>query len=124
MEEYHGQMEEALARQAEAQTRTEVALQELARRCETLVCDIEEISIFGRATDPARPERMLWIVGEAKHNLTLQEVEPIAQQVERARQHLTGEVYAVCFAYRARPEVRARLQELRIPLLFSYGRLA
>ena len=84
----------------------------------------EEINIFGRATDPARPDRTIWIVGEAKHNLTLREVDRFAQQVERARQHLAGEVYAVCFAYRARPEVRARLQELGIPLLFSYGRFA
>jgi len=84
----------------------------------------EEVNIFGRATDPGRPERTIWIVGEAKHNLTLREVERFAQQVERARRHLQGEVFAVCFAYRARPEVRARLQALRIPLLFSYGRFA
>ena len=86
--------------------------------------EAEEINIFGRATDAAQPERTIWVVGEAKHNLTLREVEQFARQVERARQHLAGEVYAVCFAYRARPEVRARLQELRIPLLFSYGRFA
>ena len=158
MEEYRGQVEEALARLAEAQVLMEAELQELARRCERLVCDIEEIAyivlydvlkrefgwevgvlertwqqwngeaeeinIFGRAADPARSERTIWIVGEAKHNLTLREVDRFAQQVERARQHLEGEVYAVCFAYRARPEVRARLQELGIPLLFSYGRFA
>jgi hypothetical protein len=158
MEAYRGQVEEALAQLAEAQARTEAALQELARRCETLVCDIEEIAyivlydvlkrefgwevgvlertwqqwngepeeinVLGRASDPAQPERTIWIVGEAKHNLTLREVDQFARQAERARQHLTGEVYAVCFAYRARPEVRARLQDLGIPLLFSYGRFA
>ena len=85
---------------------------------------VEAIDVFGRATDPARPARVIWIVGEAKHNLTLREVERFARQVKRARQHLVGEVYAVCFSYRARPEVRARLQELGIPLLFSYGRFA
>jgi hypothetical protein len=84
----------------------------------------QEVNVFGRATDPARPERTIWIVGEAKHNLTMREVEDFAWQVERARQHLAGEVYAVCFAYRARPEVRVRLKELGIPLLFSYGRFA
>jgi predicted nuclease with TOPRIM domain len=84
----------------------------------------EEINVFGRATDPAQPERTSWIVGEAKHNLTLREVERCARQTERARQHLEGGVYAVCFAYRTRPEVRARLRELGIPLLFSYGRFA
>jgi predicted nuclease with TOPRIM domain len=86
--------------------------------------DIEEINIFGRATDTAQPQQTIWIVGEAKHNLTLREAERFAQQVERARQHLVGEVYAVCFAYRARPEVRTRLRDLGIPLLFSYGRFA
>ena len=84
----------------------------------------EEINVFGRATDPAQPERTIWIVGEAKHNLTAREVEDFARQVQRARQHLAGEMYAVCFAYRARPEVRVRLKELGIPLLFSYGRFA
>src|SRR5919202_134376 len=84
----------------------------------------EEVNVFGRATDPAQPQRTIWIVGEAKHNLTLHEVEDFARQVQWARRHLEGEIYAVCFAYRARPEVRARLQELGIPLLFSYGRFA
>ena len=69
--------------------------------------DLEEINVFGRATDPAQLERTIWIVGEAKHNLTLREVERFAQQAERAR-----------------PEVRARLRQLGIPLLFSYGRFA
>ena len=84
----------------------------------------EEINIFGRASDPAHPDRAIWIVGEAKHNLRLREAERFAQQVERAQQHLGGQVYAVCFAYRARPEVRDRLRERGIPLLFSYGRFA
>jgi hypothetical protein len=84
----------------------------------------EEINVFGQATDPTYPERTIWIVGEAKHNLTLREVERFAQQIERARRHLAGEVYVVCFCYRARPEVRARLRALGIPLLFSYGRFA
>jgi multidrug efflux pump subunit AcrA (membrane-fusion protein) len=86
--------------------------------------ELEEINVFGWATDSTQPERTIWVVGEAKHNLTLREAERFAQQVGRARQHLAGEVYAVCFAYRARPEVRVRLRELGIPLLFSYGRFA
>lgn len=84
----------------------------------------EEVNVFGQARDPAHPDRTIWIVGEAKHNLTLREVEKFARQVERARRHLAGEVYAVCFCYRARPEVRARLKALGIPLVFSYGRFA
>lgn len=86
--------------------------------------EAEEVNIFGRARDPSPPERSMWIVGEAKHNPTLREVDRFAQQVARARRHLEGEVFAVCFAYRARPEVRDRLKALGIPLLFSYGRFA
>lgn len=56
--------------------------------------------------------------------MTLKEVERFARQVELARRNLVGEVYAVCFCDRARPEVRARLKELGIPLVFSYGRFA
>jgi hypothetical protein len=41
---YHRQIEGTPARFAEAQARTEEALQELARRCESLVCDIGEIA--------------------------------------------------------------------------------
>ena len=44
MEAKHGQMEEAMARLAEMQARTEAELQQLARKCETLVCDIEDIA--------------------------------------------------------------------------------
>jgi predicted nuclease with TOPRIM domain len=163
--EAQARTEAQLGRLAQAQARTEAvlqqtqaAVQQVARQCEGVVCDIEdtayivlydalkrelgwevgvlertwqrwngepeEVNIFGRATDPTHPDRTIWIVGEAKHNLTLRETDRFAQQVERARQHLQGEVCAVCFAYRARPEVRARLQELGIPLLFSYGRFA
>ncbi len=83
----------------------------------------EEIDVFGEATDPSRPERKIWIVGEAKHNLSLREVERFAKKVERVREHLEGEIFPVCFCYRARPEVRERARELGLRLIFSYGRL-
>ncbi len=37
-----------------------------------------EINVFGQAIDPGPPQRSIWIVGEAKHNLTLREVERFA----------------------------------------------
>ena len=83
----------------------------------------EEVDIFGQAHDPSRPEQVIWIVGEAKHNLTKREVERFIRQVTRARAHLEGEVFAVCFCYRARPEVQARVQEAGLRLVFSYGKL-
>lgn len=84
---------------------------------------IEEINLFGQARDPAHPYRKIWIVGEAKHNLTLKKVERFAKLIERARKHLIGEIFPVCFCYHARPEVQARLKELGIHLVFSYGRM-
>ena len=83
----------------------------------------EEIDIFGRAKDPSRSEQVIWIVGEAKHNLTKREVERFARQVERARSHLEGEVFPVCFCYRARPEVQEQVLAAGIRLVFSYGKL-
>jgi enamine deaminase RidA (YjgF/YER057c/UK114 family) len=50
MEEYRGftegfeRLEQAMARLAEAQARTETALQELDRQCENVVADIEDIA--------------------------------------------------------------------------------
>ncbi len=84
----------------------------------------EEVNVFGKAVDPARPGQPIWIIGEAKHNITLREVERFARQVERARRHLKGEIFPVCFCYRARPEVQEMIRKAGLRLVFSYGRLA
>ena len=83
----------------------------------------KEVNVFGIASDPARPGKTIWIVGEAKHNLMVKEVERFAQQVERARRHLQGEIFPVCFCYRARPEVQQKVKEAGLRLVFSYGKL-
>lgn len=82
-----------------------------------------EIDLFGEAYDPAHPERKIWIVGEAKHNLSMRAVERFARTVEMARQHLEGDIFPVCFCYRIRPEVEERVQQLGFNLVFSYGKL-
>ena len=84
--------------------------------------ELEEIDVFGQASDPKQPGKAIWIVGEAKHNLTIADVKRFVRRVERARQHLTGEVFPVCFCYRARPEVQQMVKEAGIHLVFSYGR--
>ncbi len=84
---------------------------------------LEEINVFGQATDPARPGHVIWIVGEAKYNLTIREVDRFAKLVERARKHLIGEIFPVCFCRRARPEVQEHVRKLGLRLVFSYGRL-
>lgn len=82
-----------------------------------------EIDALGPARDPARPEQKLWIAAEAKHNLTVKDVERFSRVAELARSHLGGEVFTVCFTYRARPAVQARARDLGLRLAFSYGRL-
>lgn len=95
----------------------------LERTWKTWDGEIEEVDVFGMATDPARPENTIWIVGEAKHNLTMRDVERFTQMVDRARQNLTGEIFPVCFCYRARPEVVAQVDQAGLRLVFSYGKL-
>ena len=96
----------------------------LERSWQTWDTEPEEVNIFGMASDPTKPERTIWIVGEAKHNLTINEARRFIGQVERARQRLAGgEVFPVCFCYRARPEVQQMIRNAGIRLVFSYGKL-
>jgi len=95
----------------------------LEREWQTWDGEPEEVNVFGEATDPARPRQVIWIVGEAKHNLTQKEVDRFVGQVERAQRHLVGEIFPVCFCYRARPEVQQRVRDAGIRLVFSYGKL-
>ena len=81
---------------------------------------VEEIDLLGKATDPKRSRKEIWIVGEAKHNLTLKQVHKFSRVVERARKHLRGEIYPVCFCYRARPEVQEAVRNAGFRLVFSY----
>ena len=85
--------------------------------------DVEEVDVFGQAMDPASADVTIWVVGEAKHNLTLKQVQRFEQLVTRARAHLTGEVFAVCFCYRARPEVQTAVKKAGLRLVFSYGKM-
>jgi len=90
-----------------------------------------EVDIMGRAYDPARPKYEIWIVGEAKYNITVGEVERFAKKLPLISEYLTrqGEekkerlIVPVCFCYRARPEVRERIYDLGFHLVFSYGRV-
>ena len=95
----------------------------LQRTWQTWDKEPEEVNIFGQAFDPARPEVTIWIVGEAKHNITIKEVNRFIKQLERARRNLGGEIFPVCFCYRARPEVQELIRAHHINLVFSYGRL-
>ena len=96
---------------------------ELGRVWHTWDKSPEEVNIFGKAVDPARPAVTIRIIGEAKHNLTLKELRKFLKQLERARRHLQGEIFPICFCYRARPEVQQTAQQAGIYLLFSYGKL-
>ena len=95
----------------------------LERKWQTWGKEPEEVNIFGQASDSTRPDKTIWIVGEAKHNLIAREVEHFIDQVKRAQEHLVGEVFPVCFCYRARPEVQEMVQKAGIRLVYSYGKL-
>ncbi|MDM8561827.1 hypothetical protein QUF54_00555 [Candidatus Marithioploca araucensis] len=45
------------------------------------------------------------------------------KQLERAREHLSGEIFPVIFCYRARPEVQQMILDADIRIVFSYGKL-
>ena len=83
----------------------------------------EEIDVFGQARDTTRPDTSLWIVGEVKFNLTMRDVERFALLLERAAQHLEGEIVPVCFSYRVRPAVREAVKEAGYRLVLSNGRM-
>ena len=83
----------------------------------------EEVDIFGQAMNPNEPDKTIWIVGEAKHNISLKEVKKFQKQVERAKQYLNGEIFSVIFCYRAHPKVQQIILDANIRLVFSYGKL-
>jgi len=95
----------------------------LERMWKTWGREPEEVDIFGQATDLKEPDKIIWIVGEAKHNISLKEVKKFIKQLERARQHLSGEIFPVFFCYRVRPEVQQMILDADIRLVFSYGKL-
>jgi hypothetical protein len=95
----------------------------LERVWKTWDMEPEEVDIFGQAMDPKEPDKTIWIVGEAKHNISIKEVKKFIKQLERARQHLSGEIFPVFFCYRARPEVQQMILDADIRLVFSYGKL-
>ena len=95
----------------------------LERQWQTWGKEPEEVNILGQARDPSRPDQVIYIVGEAKHNLTAKEVDRFIGQLKRARDHLEGEIFPVCFCYRARPEVQQKVKDAGIRLVFSYGKI-
>jgi hypothetical protein len=83
----------------------------------------EEVDLFGQAHEPAQPNVPMWIVGEVKFNLTMKHFERFIKKVGRARRHLQGEIFAVCFCYRVRPEVQRAVLAAGLRLVFSHGRI-
>ena len=95
----------------------------LERQWQTWGKEPEEVNILGQARDPSRPDQVIYIVGEAKYSLTARVVDRFIAQMERARDHLEGEIFPVCFCYRARPEVQQKVKDAGIRLVFSYGKI-
>jgi len=95
----------------------------LERQWQTWGKEPEEVHILGQARDPSRPDQVIYIVGEAKYSLIARVVDRFIAQMERARDHLEGEIFPVCFCYRARPEVQQKVKDAGIRLVFSYGKI-
>ena len=83
----------------------------------------EEIDVFGKVHDPARPDTPLWVVAEVKFNLTMRDFERFALLLERAARHLEGEFVPICFCYRIRPAVRQTALEAGHRIVLSNGRM-
>ncbi|MDE0432245.1 MAG: hypothetical protein OXH98_20975 [Caldilineaceae bacterium] len=83
----------------------------------------EEIDVFGKVHDPARPDTPLWVVAEVKFNLTMRDYERFELLLERAARHLEGEIVPICFCYRIRPAVRQTALEAGHRIVLSNGRM-
>ncbi|MDE0070766.1 MAG: hypothetical protein OXO48_13695 [Caldilineaceae bacterium] len=83
----------------------------------------EEIDVFGKVHDPARPDTPLWVVAELKFNLTMRDYERFELLLERAARHLEGEIVPICFCYRIRPAVRQTALEAGHRIVLSNGRM-
>jgi len=83
----------------------------------------EEIDVFGKVHDPARPDTPLWVVAEVKFNLTMRDFERFALLLERAARHLESEILPICFCYRIRPAVRQTALEAGHRIVLSNGRM-
>ncbi|MDE0182349.1 MAG: hypothetical protein OXL39_13450 [Caldilineaceae bacterium] len=83
----------------------------------------EEIDVFGKVHDPARPDTPLWVVAEVKFNLTMRDYECFELLLERAARHLEGEIVPICFCYRIRPAVRQTALEAGHRIVLSNGRM-
>ena len=99
-------------------------VKELKRSWQTWGDQVEEIDFFGRAVDPKQKHKDIWIVGEAKHNLTIRQVKKFSRIVERAKRYIIeGEIFPVCFCYRAHPTVQEAVRNAGFHLVFSYGEM-
>lgn len=83
----------------------------------------EEIDLYGQIFDPKRPDTKIWLVGEAKFNLTTRDVERFAAKIERIQPHAGGELFPVAFSYRLRPEVLSAIKEAGLHYIGSNGRM-
>jgi len=80
-----------------------------------------ELDFTGTAHDPARPQVTIRIIGEAKHNITLREVEKFLRKIEKAKKVFSGELFPVVFSYRVHPDARELIEEKGLVRITSRG---
>ena len=83
----------------------------------------EEVDLYGQIFDPERPNTKVWLIGEAKFNLTTRDVERFAAKIDRIRPYAEGVIFPVVFSYRLRPEVLSAIKNAGLHYIGSNGRM-
>ena len=121
-----GEAQDACTGGSQAQTGTEEALGQLSRQAggpgETVGGDLEDTAYI--VLHEVLNRELGWQVEPLERVWQTWGDEPEEVGVfGRARAHLEGEVFPVCFCYRARPEVQEDVRASGMRLVLSYGKL-
>ncbi len=77
----------------------------------------EEVNIYGKGKIDGR---QVYIIGEAKTNLTEKDISNFKKKVKKIEKIIIGEKFLVFVAHTVRPKVRKKIEEEKIPIFLSY----
>jgi len=77
----------------------------------------EEINIFGKGKADGKE---IYILGEAKTNLTEKDIENFKKKVKKIEGIIGGEKFLIFVAHTVRPKIRKKIEEEKIPVFLSY----
>jgi len=96
-----------------------VEVKELERKSIMVGTKEEEINIFGEGRKDGEE---VFVVGEAKSNVTPKEVERFGRFLKRLEPVLKKEIFPLMFGFRIRLQAVEKARELGMHLIFSYGK--